>query len=175
MNGSDAGRPRLTLPDGSDSFSPVRPSCRPDRAVAPLHPEYSVKRALALVGSVALLAAGTAAIPFGTKPAATASKVMVHCTGPQGPFVTPPEVHIAVGDSVQWRMTGTVVSDSVVITLKNPQQAWPFTGARPRGGPGGANTGAARTRGTYGYNVRLLCRMPGGTRSVVIDPDVIID
>jgi hypothetical protein len=72
-------------------------------------------------------------------------------------------------------MAGEVVSDSVVITLKDPQQVWPFAGARPSGGSDGANTGAAITRGTYGYNVRLLCRMPGGTRSVVIDPDVIVD
>ena len=89
--------------------------------------------------------------------------------------MTPPQVHVAVGESVQWRMAGEVVSDSVVITLKDPQQVWPFAGARPSGGPDSANTGAALTRGTYGYNVRLLCRMPGGTRSVVIDPDVIID
>jgi len=193
---------RLTVEDGGDSFSPVRASrpcepdahapfrhgrwgakymksCRsirrPDRAVAPLHPEYSVKRALVLVGSAALLAA-TAAVRFGMKPAAAPSRVMVHCpAGTQGAFVTPPQVKVAVGDTVQWRMAGAVVSDSVVITLKDPQQAWPFTGARPSGGPDGANTGAARTRGTYGYNVRLLCRMPGGTQSVLIDPDVIID
>lgn len=38
-----------------------------------------------------------------------------------------------------------------------------------------AQTGDARVKGTYGYNMHLQCRLPsGGSESAVIDPDIII-
>ena len=135
-----------------------------------------MRRILAVAGSVTLLAAGIAANPFASPRAAKSSQVMVHCpNGNQAAFVTPPRITIAVGDSIEWRMTGQVTSDSLVITLKNPQQGWPFAGAVPRGTTS-AQTGNAHTKGTYGYNVHLSCRVPGGgSRPVVIDPDIIIE
>ncbi len=131
------------------------------------------------VGGIAVLAAViSAALPFHAQPRAplASSRVMVHCpTGNTGAFVTPASITIAVGDTVEWRMTGEVASDSIVISLKNPQQQWPFTGAPARGG-NVARSGSAQARGTYGYNVSLLCRVPGGgTQPVVIDPDIIIE
>jgi plastocyanin len=125
---------------------------------------------------VTLLAAGIAAVPFSPLRVPGIARVMVHCpNGNQGAFVTPQQVTIAVGDSVVWRMTGQVMSDTLVISLKDSEQAWPFSGAMPKG-QSSASTGAARVRGTYGYNVTLQCRLPGGgSEPVVIDPDIIID
>ena len=130
-------------------------------------------------GGIAVLAAAiTAALPFDARPSTpmAPSRVMVHCpNGNTGAFVTPASITIAVGDTVEWRMTGEVVSDSIIISLKNPEQQWPFTGAPARGG-NVARSGSAQARGTYGYNVSLICRLPGGgTQPVVIDPDIIIE
>ncbi len=135
-----------------------------------------MKRILAIAGSVTLLAAGVAAVPFSSSNSPKKAKVMVHCpNGNQPGRVTPPKVTIAVGDSVEWRMTGQVTSDTLVISLKDSTQAWPFGGAMPAGSAS-AETGEARVKGTYGYNVHLECRLPGGgTQPVLIDPDIIID
>lgn len=135
-----------------------------------------MKRVLAVAGLTTVLAAGIAAVPFSPRRAPESVKVMVHCpNGNREGFVTPPRVTIAIGDTVEWRMTGQVPSDTLVITLKNPEQAWPFGGALPRG-KSSAATGDARVKGTYGYNVHLQCRRPGGgSEPVVIDPDIIID
>ena len=81
----------------------------------------------------------------------------------------------AVGDTVEWQMTGNVVSDTLTISLKDSTKSWPFTGAVPAGRTN-ARTGRASTVGTYGYSVHLLCRQPGGgSQRVVIDPDIIIE
>jgi plastocyanin len=135
-----------------------------------------MKRAVAVAGCVTLLAAGIAAVPFSPLRAPATAQVLVHCpNGNQGAFVTPQQVTIAVGDSIVWRMTGQVTSDTLVISLKDDRQAWPFGGAMPKGKTS-AQTGDARVKGTYGYNVHLECRLPGGgTEPVVIDPDIIID
>lgn len=133
-----------------------------------------MRRVFALTGAVALLGLGAAALPISSTRGKT-ERVMVHCPAGNNPgFVTPAQVRIAEGDSVEWRMTGQVTSDSIEISLKDPQQVWPFAGAPSRGGSS-ARANAARTKGTYGYNVTLQCRVPGGgTREVVIDPDIII-
>lgn len=135
-----------------------------------------MKRVVAVAGFATLLAAGIAAVPFSPLRAPATAQVMVHCpTGSQPAFVTPQQVTIAVGDSVAWRMTGQVTSDTLVISLKDNEQAWPFGGAMPKGKTS-AQTGDARVKGTYGYNVHLQCRLPGGgSEPVVIDPDIIID
>jgi len=101
----------------------------------------------------------------------------VHCrNGNNGPFVTPNRVRISVGDTLVWTTDGTVVADSIAISLKHPdQQSWPFAGNPPRGGSTVRARGAT-TPGTYQYNVTVTCRMPGGgTQTETIDPDIIID
>ncbi len=127
---------------------------------------------LAAVGAV--LALGAFAFTASTAPPPKTARVMVHCpAGNHAAFVTPPKVTIAVGDSVRWKATGQAV-DSLIITLKDPEQAWPFTGHAPRGGDS-TWTGGATTTGTYGYNVTVHCRVGGhGDTVVVIDPDIII-
>lgn len=101
---------------------------------------------------------------------------MVHCqNGNQAAFVTPVNDTIAVGDSIVWRMTGQVTATSVVISLKDSSQTWPFAGSVPQGTTS-AQSGSAQTKGTFGYNVQLTCRVPGGgTQPVTIDPDIIIE
>lgn len=135
-----------------------------------------MKRTATVAGFVGLLAVGIAAVPHSPLRAPTTAQVMVHCpTGNQGAFVTPQPVTVAVGDSVVWQMTGQVTSDTLVISLKDEKQAWPFGGTMPKGKTS-ARTGDARAKGTYGYNVLLQCRLPGGgSEQVVIDPDIIID
>jgi plastocyanin len=133
-----------------------------------------------LAGAVLVL--GVAAF---TTPRATAARtavVEVHCPeGNHDAFVTPAQLHIAVGDSVEWDMAGNVDSDSLIITPKDTRRAWPFEGRPPRGSRGGrarswARAHRASQRGTYSYSVTLACRAPGGgTRAVTIDPDIIIE
>lgn len=134
-----------------------------------------MKRILALSGGVVAFAVIVAALPSTTVQPAGTARVQVHCpAGPNGAFVTPVQVRVALGDSVEWRTTGNVVADSIEISPKDSTQAWPFDGAPSKGGAS-ARANRARTRGTYSYNVRMLCRVPGGgTTPVVIDPDIII-
>ena len=135
-----------------------------------------MRRILALAGSATLLAVVVAANPSRSIRDPLKAQVMVHCpNGGKPGFVTPQPIKVAVGDTIEWRMTGQVTSDTLVISLKNPEQTWPFTGAVPKG-RSSAQTGAATTKGTFGYNVQLECRVQGGgTQSVTIDPDIIIE
>jgi len=136
-----------------------------------------MNRAVVFASVASVILIGAAAVPSsttGTTPAI--GRVQVHCpAGPNAAFVTPVQIRIAVGDSLEWRSTGQVVADSIFITLKDPEQAWPFAGNSARGGQVAMARGA-HARGTYAYNVRMLCRLPGGgTREVIIDPDIIIE
>lgn len=135
-----------------------------------------MKRTVTVAGFVGLLAAGIAAVPHSPLRPPTNAPVMVHCpNGTKAAFVSPESVTVAAGDSIVWRMSGQVTSDTLVISLKDEKQAWPFGGAMPKGKTS-AQTGDARIKGTYGYNVLLQCRLPGGgSEQVVIDPDIIID
>ena len=135
-----------------------------------------MKRIVAIAVSATLVAAGIAARPLTAPRVAHNSQVMVHCPNPANPggWVTPVKDTIALGDSVQWRTTGAV-TDTLVITLKNARQGWPFTGGA-KAGSSAVQTGPSATKGTYGYNVHFTCRLPGGgSRPVDIDPDIIIE
>jgi hypothetical protein len=150
---------------------------RGDEAPAPPYTQVPpVRYILAVAGTATLIVGGIAAIPFASHRVAQNSQVMVHCpNGNQAAFVTPVNDTIAVGDSVVWRTTGQATSDSLVISLKDSDQAWPFAGTAPSGTTS-AQTGKSQTTGTYGYNVHLVCRVRGGgTQSVTIDPDIIIE
>lgn len=105
----------------------------------------------------------------------TTATVSVHCPeGDRDAFVTPEQVRVRRGDSIQWQSAGTIVADSIQISLKDAGRAWPFSGAPARGARL-ARAMSAATPGTYSYNVRLVCRIPDqGVRVIVIDPDIII-
>lgn len=133
---------------------------------------------LTAVGFAALVALGSVVLSSNsaTSPPRARAQVTAHCpNGGTDAFVTPVRVRIAVGDSLVWRTTGQTVADSIEISLKDRNTQWPFAGTIPAG-QSVASTGAASTRGTFQYAVRLVCRIPGGgTQVVVIDPDIIID
>ena len=135
-----------------------------------------MKRVFAVAGFATLLAAGVAAVPYSPLRTRATPPVTVHCpNGGQPGKVTPTPIRIVVGDTIVWNVTGQVTSDTLVITLKDAEQTWPFSGPMPAGRTS-ATTGTARVKGTYGYNVHLQCRLPGGgSEPVVIDPDIIID
>lgn len=134
-----------------------------------------MKRILIVAGIGSALVFGTVARSTATVAPPNTKHVQVHCpTGNGGAFVTPAVLHISVGDSVQWNTTGQVTSTSLAIALKDTAQAWPFTGTAPRGTTSATAARALRT-GTYGYSVTMDCREPGGSRHVVIDPDIIIE
>ncbi|HSR15782.1 MAG TPA: hypothetical protein VLL51_08520 [Gemmatimonadales bacterium] len=135
-----------------------------------------------LVVSLAALGAVAAVAVTGESPAPARQQVQtevvsVRCPAGNVPAsVSPEEVRVRVGNSVEWRVIGPTASDSIWIDLKAPQQqAWPFAGAPPRGGSS-ARANGARNPGTYSYNVHLLCRVPGGgIEPVTIDPDIIVE
>ncbi|HEX4932587.1 MAG TPA: hypothetical protein VFV33_05365 [Gemmatimonadaceae bacterium] len=135
-----------------------------------------MRRLTLIVGSVLVAAVASTAIASADAHQPRTAQVMVHCpAGDREAFVTPPRVTVSLGDDVEWRMTGQVPSDSIVISLKDGNQAWPFTETPPRGGTV-ARARTAQAQGTYGYNVTLQCRIPNeGVREVVIDPDIIIN
>jgi len=136
------------------------------------------RRIATLVGGT--LVVGLGALGF-SSPASTAQPstktVKVHCrSGNDNAFVTPNRIRLSVGDRLSWTTDGTVVADSIAISLKHPdQQNWPFEGDPPDGGST-VSTRPAKTPGTYPYNVTIVCRVPGGGHvTETIDPDIIID
>jgi plastocyanin len=141
-----------------------------------MQPMFSVLGAAALVALVVSVPSPVTRHLHEPPPlqAATA-RVMVHCRAGSTPaFATPQQVRIAVGDTVEWRAAGNVVMDSIAISLKDSTQSWPFEGTPARGGTV-IRTLAAVAPGTYGYDITVLCRVPGGgVQRQVIDPDIII-
>lgn len=135
-----------------------------------------MRHVLAIAGASAVLGLGAFTVPGSTTPPPKTARVMVHCpNGNTAAFVTPASLHIAVGDSVEWRTTGQVTTTSLDIALKDTTQAWPFPGPLPRG-ESSATAPDAEHPGTYAYKVTMECRLArGGTQTVVIDPDIIIE
>jgi plastocyanin len=137
-----------------------------------------MNRTATLVGGTLLV--GLGALGFSSPSATTVrdtKTVKVHCrNGDNDAFVTPARIRISVGDRLAWTTDGTVVADSIEISLKHPdQQAWPFEGNPPEGGST-VSTRQATTPGTYQYNVTISCRVPGGGHvTETIDPDIIIE
>jgi plastocyanin len=132
-------------------------------------------RCVGVAGVVGTLWLGIAqALSAGGSATKTVS-VKVHCrSGETAGFVTPNRVRANVGDDIEWKIAGNVDAESLEITLKDATQSWPFEGEAARGS-NRARSGAARDTGTYGYNVRLKCKVQGGESvDEVIDPDIII-
>lgn len=132
-------------------------------------------RSLPLLALLAVAALTAAAPLTATARRADTAKVKVHCrSGGNDAFVTPARIRIKLGDVIEWRSAGNVVADSISISLKNPDQRWPFEGDVPEGGST-VESGPAASKGTFGYNVTLMCRAGGRLSRQVIDPEIIID
>jgi len=135
-----------------------------------------VKFMLTLVVGGSALALGAAQLRDGpTVDAQPNQQATVRCpTGVNPASVTPDTIRVPLGGSIDWRMQGPVTSDSIIISPKDPDQAWPFAGTPSRGGSS-ARASNAQRRGQYSYNVDLLCRINGVVTPVRIDPDIIIE
>ena len=170
---NDAATPRQGIPVGRGAA--LRGAADPS-LVAPTPSLPRMTRLPLIVASIVVAAAATTAFTTAAPRQPRTAQVMVHCpAGNREAFVTPPRVTVSVGDDIEWRVTGQVASDSIVISLKDGDQQWPFTGRPSRGGTS-ARARNAQTPGTYGYNVTLQCRIPGqGVQEVVIDPDIIVN
>ncbi len=128
-----------------------------------------------VVGSVSLATLGANGRPA---PPARTVTVNVTCPNPenQRQAVQPWQAQLRLGDTIQWNLAEPILSDTIMISLKDSSETWPFASrANPRGkrSARGQNATAA---GHYAYNVTLRCPVKGGPPAfVVIDPDIIIN
>ena len=130
-------------------------------------------------GFVTLTALGAHTRTGQSVPARVARTVTVNvtCPGPnnQRDAVQPWEAQVQVGDSILWNLVEPILSDTIMISLKDSSRTWPFASPnRPRGrrSAGGQN---ALIVGRYPYNITLRCPVQGGPPAfIVIDPDIII-
>lgn len=100
--------------------------------------------------------------------------------------VSPETITIVQGDSLDWVLAAGATAESFeIVPVDHPSgraaRDWPFgdaPGARRgrRGGAARAYLMRAGAAGTYRYDVRAVCRAPGGGEAteVTIDPDIII-
>ena len=114
--------------------------------------------------------------------------VDVRCTDGQATSssVTPETVTMVQGDSLDWVLADGANAESFeIVPVDHPRgraaREWPFADAPGlrrgrRGGSARAHLMRARAAGTYRYDVRAVCRAPGGGTGdeVTIDPDIII-
>ena len=109
---------------------------------------------------------------------ARTATVNVTCPGPndQRDAVQPWQAQLQVGDSIQWNLVEPILSDTIMISLKDSSGTWPFASPnRPRGRRSAAAQNAFVV-GRYAYNITLRCPVRGGPPAfIVIDPDIIIN
>ncbi|MBI4500510.1 MAG: hypothetical protein HY700_05055 [Gemmatimonadetes bacterium] len=135
-----------------------------------------VSLAVGFVSLAALGAHGRAASSVPTGVGRTVA-VNVTCPGPenQRAAVQPWNAQLQVGDSILWNLVEPILSDTIMISLKDSLRTWPFASpARPRG-KRSAGGQRALVMGTYAYNITLRCPVGGGPPAfIVIDPEFII-
>jgi hypothetical protein len=107
--------------------------------------------------------------------------VNARCAGPNNTEVTvrPWNVRLRQGDQLEWVIAANANSNDITITPKS-SSGWPFASREPingtKGRPARANGMRANGRGTYKYNIALVCQSgQNPPDSVIIDPDVIVD
>jgi hypothetical protein len=126
------------------------------------------------VGCLSLFALGTHGRP---ERVASTVTVSITCPGPNGQrqAVQPWEAQLNVGDSIAWNLVPPILSDTIMIALKDSSQTWPFSSPRHPRGRHGATAQGAFVVGQYAYNVTLRCPVRGGPPAfITIDPDIII-
>lgn len=158
--------------------------CRPDlptpSAVANLHgtfcPEPSMRWPMTVaVGCLTLITLGTHRRP---ERAARTVTVSITCPGPNGQrqAVQPWQAQLHVGDAIAWNLVQPILSDTIMIGLKDSSQAWPFHSPRHPRGRHSATAQGAFVVGHYAYNITLRCPVRGGPPAfITIDPDIIIN
>jgi hypothetical protein len=128
------------------------------------------------VAVVALVAAVSSA------PQATVTvTVNARCAGPKQTEITvsPWNVRMAQGDQINWVIANNANSDNITIEPKD-RTRWPFTNQPPYAGtkanPARGTGMRPNARGTYKYNISLICQQGSNAPdTVVVDPDIIVD
>jgi hypothetical protein len=126
-------------------------------------------------GCLSLIVLGTHSRP---ERMARTVTVSVTCPGPNGQrqAVQPWQAQLQVGDSIAWNLVQPVLSDTIMIALKDSSEQWPFTSPRNPRGRHNAEAHGAFVVGHYAYNITLRCPVQGGPPAfVTIDPDIIIN
>lgn len=107
--------------------------------------------------------------------------VSARCAGPNNTEITvsPWNVRLQQGDEVEWVIAANANSNDITVTPKSTSD-WPFASRGPYNGTKGnaarANGMRGNGRGSYKYNIELVCQSgQNPPDSVVIDPDIIVD
>lgn len=107
--------------------------------------------------------------------------VSARCAGPNNTEITvsPWNVRLQQGDEVEWVIAANANSNDITVTPKSTSD-WPFASRGPyngtKGNPARANGMRGSGRGTYKYNIALVCQSgQNPPDSVIIDPDIIVD
>jgi plastocyanin len=138
-------------------------------------------RTLLVVGIAAplLLAARTARTA--SVPATVQVTVNARCAGPNSTEITvrPWNVRLQQGDEVEWVLSANANTNALTITPKASSD-WPFAARGPyastRGNSARANGMRANGRGSYKYDISLICQAGNSAPdTVVVDPDIIVD
>lgn len=133
--------------------------------------------ALVIVGVAGTLVAVTA----DARQANVNVSVNARCAGRNNTEITvsPWNVRIRQGDQLSWVINANANTSAITITQKDGG-AWPFAAEPPYRGtkatPARATRMRANARGTYKYNIQLICQSGSNPPdTVLVDPDVIVD
>ncbi len=131
-------------------------------------------------GSLLALAVVLAAKPWPSR-ATVQVTVSARCAGPNSTEVTvsPWNVRLQQDDEIEWVISANANSDNVTVTPK-ATSGWPFASRGPfiatKGQSARANRMRPNSRGSYKYDIQLICQSGNNPPdSVLIDPDVIVN
>jgi hypothetical protein len=129
-----------------------------------------------LVASTIVLAA----TPWSSR-ATVQVTVTARCAGPNSTEITvrPWNIRLQQGDEIEWVIAANANSEDITVTPKN-SSGWPFASRGPYNGskaqPTRANGMRPNSRGSYQYNIQLVCQSGNNPPdSVLVDPDIIVD
>ena len=137
----------------------------------------SASRSLVASGDLSHAAAGTAT----TRRAVVQVTVNARCAGPNSTEITvsPWNVRLQQGDEIEWVIAANANSNNITVSPKSTSD-WPFASRGPynaqKGNPARGNGMRANGRGSYKYDITLVCQSGNNPPdNVVIDPDIIVD
>jgi hypothetical protein len=140
----------------------------------------SARWALGMGGVLLASAAVMAAAPFSSR-AVVQVTVNARSAGPNNTenTVSPWNVRLQQGDEIEWVIAANANSNDITVLPKETSD-WPFATRGPfnaaKGRPARVNGMRANGRGTYKYNIQLVCQSGNNPPdAVLIDPDIIVD
>lgn len=140
----------------------------------------TARRTVGVGGLLLAMSLALAAKPWPSR-ATVQVTVSARCAGPNSTEVTvsPWNVRLQQGDEIEWVIAANANSDNISVTPKTTS-GWPFASRGPfnaaKGQPARANNMRPNSRGSYKYNIELVCQAGSNPPdSVIIDPDVIVN